>query len=365
MKFTIERAKLAHLLTNVGRVVEQRNTIPILSHVMLSATPTTPATDGGNLAVQGTDLDIVATAGTEAEVAAPGAVCVEAKLLSDIVKKAGATEIAFSLEGDKLIVKSGRSRFSLSTLPATDFPNLDGGNFDVGFDIDLASLFAPVSFAMSTEETRFYLNGVYLHNIDGRIVAVATDGHRLARHIGPVAPLFEGVIVPRKVVGVLPKGSAHVSLSTTKIRIVSDDMTLTSKLIDGTFPDYQRVIPTGNDKIATFDASAMRSAVDRVSTVASVNGRGVKLAFSSGEGGEGAVELSVADANHGTATDEVAAAYGADALAIGFNSKYLVELVGQFPPGDVKLAMRDEGSPSVFTSDGAPDLLAVLMPCRV
>lgn len=354
MRLTIPKADLTRVLTTVGRVVEARNIIPILSNVLLTAS-------AGRLQVTGTDLDIVATDSTPAEVIAPGSLCVDAKLLSDIAKKAGG-DVTLSLEGDQLIVKSGRSRFALPTLPAEDFPSLDGGTFDAQFEIDLAALFAPVAFAISTEETRYYLNGVFLHTHDENLRAVATDGHRLSRHqiAYPGEDAFKGIIVPRKTVGLLPKGTVSVSVSESKIRISTGDFVITSKLVDGTFPDYERVIPTGNDKVAVFDSNAMRSAAARVSVVSSERGRAVKLAFA-----DGAATLTVNNPDSGSATEEVAVSYDSDPLEIGFNSQYLTELVGIFPAGDIRLALADSGSPSLFTSEKAPELLAVLMPMRV
>lgn len=273
MKLTIPKSDLSRLITGVGKVVESRSTIPILSNVLLTATADT-------LTVRGTDLDIEATASVAAS-CSPGSICVDAKLFSGIVAKASG-DISLSLEADKLIVKSGRSKFSLATLPAEDFPSFGDSKFDATFDIDLASLFAPVAFAISTEETRYYLNGVFFRGYDDKTVAVATDGHRLGRHIvGETAP-FEGVIVPRKTVSLLPKGTVTVSVSTNRIQISSADFVMTSKLIDGTFPDYERVIPRNNDKIVTVDRDEMMKAADRVAAVSSERGKAVRLSIAPG-----------------------------------------------------------------------------------
>lgn len=353
MQLTISRTDLARLLTSVGRVVEARNTIPILSNVMLTAAA--DAT-GGGLAVMGTDLDIVATAGVEADITESGSICVDAKLLGDIARKAGADSITLSLDGDKLTVKSDRSKFTLQTLPASDFPDMGTHNFDAEFDIDLAALFAPVAFAVSTEETRYYLNGVFFKG-GAPSVAVATDGHRLARHVGPDLPAFAGIIVPRKLVGILPKGSARVSVSQSRIRVVSSEMTLTSKLIDGTFPDYERVIPSQNDREVTVDRDAMMKAAERVVTVSSERGRAVKLSIA-----PGAMALS-ARSDAGSAEDEVAADYSGEPFDIGFNSAYVRDVFGVIQPGDVKLELA-EGAPALIKG-GDENLTLVLMPCRI
>ncbi|MEY9198713.1 DNA polymerase-3 subunit beta [Sinorhizobium fredii] len=350
MRLLIGKQELARVMANVSRVVESRNTIPILGNVMLAAA-------GGGLAVTGTDLDIVATSSAAADIEQDGAICVDAKLFGDIVKKVGG-DISISLEGDKLTVKSGRSRFSLATLPAADFPDLGGGTFTAEFELDLASLFAPVSFAISNEETRFYLNGVFFAATDGQpSVAVATDGHRLARNFGPVLPTFAGIIVPRKTVSLLPKGQVKVSVSESKIRVVAGDFVMTSKLIDGTFPDYQRVIPQNNDKSVVVDRDAMMGAADRVVTVSSEKGRAVKLAIA-----PGSISLS-ARSDVGDAQDEVAAEYGGEPFDMGFNSQYLRDVFGVLPVGEVQMQLA-EGAPALITG-GAEGLLLLLMPMRV
>jgi DNA polymerase-3 subunit beta len=350
MRLLIGKQELARVMANVGRVVESRNTIPILGHVMLAAA-------GGGLAVTGTDLDIVATASATADIEKDGAVCVDAKLFGDIVKRISG-DISLSLEAEKLIVKSGRSRFSLATLPAADFPDLGGGTFTAEFDLDIAAMFAPVSFAISNEETRFYLNGVYFQSTEGdSSVAVATDGHRLARNFGPALPTFAGIIVPRKTVSLLPKGEVRVSVSDTKIRIVAGDFVLTSKLIDGTFPDYNRVIPTQNDKSVAVDRDAMMGAAERVVTVSSEKSRAVKLAIA-----PGSIGLS-ARSDVGDAQDEVAADYTGEPFDMGFNSQYLRDVFGVLPVGQVNMQLA-EGAPALITG-GAEGLLLLLMPMRV
>lgn len=353
MRFSISRAHLTRVIGAVSKVVESRNTIPVLSHLLLTA-------QDGRLRVTGSDLDITATASVEADVTTPGTICVDAKLLGSIAAKAGADSVELSLEAEKLTVKSGRSRFSLATLPAVDFPTLADGKYDATFDLDIAALFAPVQFAISTEETRFYLNGVFFKGTADDYTAVATDGHRLARHVKAGGCPFPGIIVPRKAVGLLPKGTVTVSVSETKIRIDAGDFVMVSKLIDGTFPDYERVIPKANDKVIIFGSDDMRQAASRVSVVSPDRGRAVKLSFA-----EGVVTLAVNNPSSGSASDEIFVNYDGDPLDIGFNGAYLAELVGIFPAGDITLALADSGSPALFTSDKAPELLAVLMPMRV
>jgi DNA polymerase-3 subunit beta len=353
MHLLIGKADLARVITSVARVVEARNTIAILSNLKLTA-------GAGTLTVTGTDLDIVATASAPADITKPGEICVDAKLLADIAKKASG-DISMSLDGDKLIVKSGRSRFTLGTLPAADFPSLDGGRYDATFDIDLAGLFAPVAFAMAVKEpNRPYLEGVYFHRVEGNAVAVATNGHRLARHVGPATEDFPSVIVGQKAVSLLPKGSVNVSVSEEKIRVQTSDLTLTSKLVYGTYPDYPRVIPMSNELVVGADKGEILKAADRVTVVSSDRGNAVKLSVASG-----AINLTVNSLEHGNAQDEVATDYSGEPVEIGFNSIYLRDALQVFPDGHVEIALRDSGSPARITSDGAPGLDVTLMPMRV
>ncbi|SFB52585.1 DNA polymerase-3 subunit beta [Rhizobium sp. NFR07] len=352
MQLNISRTELARVVGAVGKVVEARNTIPILSNILLEA-------EGGTLKVTATDLDIQATASAEADVQKAGTTTVSAKLLGEIVRKASAADISISLVDNRLEVKSGRSKFKLETLPASDFPDILGkGTFDAEFDIDLAGLFAPVAFAISTEETRYYLGGVYFHVVDGKAVAVATDGHRLARNRGPVVPEFAGVIVGRKTVGLLPKGEVTVSVSQEKIRIQHADISLTANLIDGTFPDYQRVIPRDNDKIITVNRDEMMKAAERVVTVSSEKGRSVKLSIA-----PGSIALA-ARSDAGEAEDEVAAEYSGEPFYVGFNSQYVRDLFNVLPAGEVTMALSDGGGAAVITG-GLAGWDGVLMPVRV
>lgn len=351
MHLVIHKEDLARAVGAVAKVVETRNTIPILSNVMLTAAAS--ASSDGGLSVMATDLDILATAGAPATVNAAGSICVEAKLLTDIARKATG-DITMILDDGKLVVKSGRSRFSLQTLPAEDFPNLGTHNYDAEFETDLAALFAPVAFAMSSEETRFYLQGIYLEPT----AATATDGHRLGTNATDL-PEFTPVIVPRKLVGLVPKGIVKVSVSQQKIRLETDALTLTSKLIDGTFPDYERVIPKNNDKLVVVDRDAIMKAADRVATVSSDRGRAVKLSIT-----PGSIGLHVSNPESGSANDEVEADYSGEPIDIGFNAQYVRDVFGVLPPGPVTLALADSGSPTLITG-GAEGLTLVIMPMRI
>jgi DNA polymerase-3 subunit beta len=372
MRVTLERSNLLKSLNHVQRVVERRTTIPILSNVLLSAS-------GSSLMMKATDLDLEINEATPAEIEQEGATTVAAHLLYDIVRKlpdGSEVMLATNPDGTSMTVAAGRSNFKLQCLPESDFPQLSAGEFSHTFRLEstvLGMLIDRTQFAISTEETRYYLNGIYLHAVenDGAIAlrAVATDGHRLARcetDAPEGSQTMPGIIIPRKAVGELqklvddPDIRVSVELSDTKIRFTIGAVVLTSKLIDGTFPDYQRVIPSGNDKEMVVDRQTFTSAVDRVSTVSSERGRAVKLAMADGQ-----LTLTVNNPDSGSATEELAANYEHDPLEIGFNARYLLDIANQLESGDVTFKLADAGSPTLILDNGESNTLYVLMPMRV
>jgi len=371
MKVTIERNSLLKTLGHVQSVVERRNTIPILSNVMMEA-------EGDSVAMTATDLDIAIIETTSAAVVQPGSTTVPAHTLFDIVRKLpDGSEVELSLEeNDRLVVKAGRSRFTLTCLDKEDFPVMSEGDMPHRFEVaaeELKRLIDKARFAISTEETRYYLNGIYLHvanTEDGATLrAVATDGHRLAQveqDVPDGAAGMPGIIIPRKTVGEIRKlidevdGAVSVSLSETKIRFQFGGAVITSKLIDGTFPDYSRVIPEGNDKMLEMDVRVFAESVDRVSTISSDKTRSVKLALT-----EDLLTLSVSSPDSGTAREELAAAYSADALEIGFNSRYLLDILAQIEGETVQVMLADPSSPTVLKDMLDEAALYVLMPMRV
>jgi len=372
MKVTVERAELLKSLGHVHRVVERRNTIPILANVLIRA-------ERSKLSLKATDLDLEVNESIAAEVSPGGSTTVPAHMFYDIVRKLPeGSQIVLEASGDRavLAIRAGRSRFTLQTLPESDFPDLAAGEMSHSFTLaatDLKRLIDKTQFAISTEETRYYLNGIYLHTAGGNknatLRAVATDGHRLAQVELPLpqgAAGMPGIIVPRKTVGevqrLIEDSEAEVSieLSAGKIRFTLGDVVLTSKLIDGTFPDYARVIPAANDKELVVDKKEFEAAVDRVSTVSSERGRAVKLALTSGR-----LVLSVTNPDSGSATEELEVEYGADALDIGFNSRYLLDIAAQIEGEVAVLKLADPGSPTLIQDKDAKGALYVLMPMRV
>jgi len=372
MKVTVERSELLRSLGHVHRAVERRNTIPILANVLLRA-------DRATLSLKATDLDLEVTDAIAAEAAPGGSTTVPAHMFYDIVRKLPeGAQIVLESSGDRaaLAIRAGRSRFTLQTLPESDFPDLAAGDLTHKFTVgaaDLKRLIDKTQFAISTEETRYYLNGIYLHTAGAgnalMLRAVATDGHRLAQFelaAPPGAEGMPGVIVPRKTVGEVQRlidsveGEVSVELSQSKIRFTLGSVVLTSKLIDGTFPDYSRVIPLGNDKQLEVDKKEFEQAVDRVSTVASERGRAVKLALSAGR-----LVLSVTNPDSGSATEELEVGYDAEPLDIGFNSRYLLDIAGQLEGDTAVLKLADPGSPTLLADKEAKGALYVLMPMRV
>jgi DNA polymerase-3 subunit beta len=370
MKATIERATLLKGLGHVHSVVERRNTIPILSNVLIEA-----GEDGG-IRLMATDLDLQINETLEANVTDPGATTVPAHTLFDIVRKLpeGSQVELIAAEG-RMQVNAGRARFTLATLPRDDFPVIAEGELPTAFELPAATLRQIIDktrFAISTEETRYYLNGIYLHVSDEAqpvLKAAATDGHRLARVTVPRpdgAQGMPGVIIPRKCVAELRKlldevdGTVQASLSESKIRFGLGNAVLTSKLIDGTFPDYSRVIPTANDKLLKLDPRSLEEGVDRVSTIASERTRAVKMSLDRDR-----VTLSVTSPENGTASEEVSADYAADGIEIGFNARYLLDILGQIEGDTMEIHLADAAAPTLLRENDKASALYVLMPMRV
>ena len=373
MKLTIERGDLFDALSHVQNVVERRNTIPILSNVLMRA-------EDGELTLTATDLDIEAIDSAPAKVEREGGITAPAGTLFDVVRKlpAGA-DVVLELdpENQRLSIQSGRAQFALPTLPASDFQTMGSDDSAVTFDVDpadLRRLIDKTRFAISTEETRYYLNGVYLHAADGaeggRVLrTVATDGHRLALAEIPApkgADGLDGVIVPRKAVTearrLIDTASEPVQLGVSDNKIVfkAGAAVLTAKLIDGSFPDYARVIPQGNDKKLTIPNKAFEAAVDRVATVSAERSRSVKMSLD-----DDRLTLAVNHAETGQGHEELEAEYGSGAMEIGFNARYLLDIAAQIEADDAEFLFNDPASPALVLDPGDPNAKYVLMPLRV
>jgi DNA polymerase III subunit beta len=375
MKATIERATLLKSLGHVQSVVERRNTIPILSNVLIEA-----AADS-SLRLMATDLDLqIVETMNAVSVDVPSTITVSAHLLFDIARKLpDGSQVSLEAADGKLVIRAGRSRFSLPTLPRDDFPVIAEGDLPTSFELAAASLIEVIDktrFAISTEETRYYLNGIFFHVSDDPepvLKAAATDGHRLARVTLPRpdgAQDMPDIIIPRKCIAELRKlleeageSKVLVDLSTSKIRFTlggGNGIILTSKLIDGTFPDYSRVIPTGNDKLLKLDPKSLAEGVDRVATIAREKTRAVKLSLEADK-----VSLSVTSPDNGTATEEIPSSYDSDPIEIGFNASYLIDILGEIEGDSVELHLADASAPTLIREQEKSTALYVLMPMRV
>ena len=367
MKATIERATLLKSLGHVQSVVERRNTIPILSNVLIEAR------DDGSIRLMATDLDLQVDESVPAQVTQAGATTVSAHTFFDIVRKLPeGSQVELSASEGKMQVVAGRARFNLSTLPRDDFPVIAEGELPTRFELPAATLRQIIDktrFAISSEETRYYLMGIFLHVADDKLKAAATDGHRLARVTVDKPEGADGmpdVIIPKKCVVELRKlldeveGTAEVSLSPTKVRFGLGSAVLTSKLIDGTFPDYNRVIPTANDKLLNLDPKSFMAGVDRVATIASEKTRAVKMAVDRDK-----ITLSVTSPENGLAVEEIAADYGSDNIEIGFNARYLMDILAQIEGDTVEVHLADASAPTLLRENDKSNALYVLMPMRV
>jgi DNA polymerase-3 subunit beta len=364
----ISRAALLPALATAVRVVERRNTIPVLANIMLAA-------EAGSLTIQATDLDIQITARLTCQLAGPAvSTTLPAQNLHDIVRKLpDGCEITLSGDEREWTIAGGRSKFRLPCLPASDFPVMPAVDPGEAFSLPAENLrraIEAVRFAISTEETRYYLNGIHLHRDAGNgLIAVTTDGHRLARMPMQLAEPIDlpAVIVPRKTVDqilkVLPeKGEVKLGLSASRVSLELESVALVSKLIDGTYPDYQRVVPQENANRYLVDRAQLAAAVDRVTTIAS-SSHAVKFSFAEGE-----LTLTADNPDSGSAEETVPISLiSGDPVEIGFNGRYCLDMLATANSENVVFELADGGSPARVVLDGADDWSPyfVIMPMRV
>src|SRR5271168_5492071 len=374
MKFKADRATLLKALAHVQSVVEKRNTIPILANVLI-------AVRDGKLSLTATDMEIAIVEDVAASTTRNGACTAPAATLYEIVRRLpDGAEVELDHPGgdSQLALRAGRYATSLVVLPVEDFPAMTAGALPHRFNLSaqvLRGLIDRTRFAISTEETRYYLNGIYLHAAESEgtrvLRAVATDGHRLARVEEPLpegAGSMPGVIIPRKTVNELRKlleeesGSVEIGLSDTRIQFKLGTVTLTSKLIDGTFPEYERVIPRDNDKVLRVGKKDFADAVARVAAISAERSRPVKLSLA-----RDLLVLSAASAEQGSSTEELdgdRVKYEAGPLEIGFQARYLNDITDQIVD-QVEFRFADGAAPTIVQDATDASALYVLMPMRV
>ncbi|ERS91542.1 MULTISPECIES: DNA polymerase III subunit beta [unclassified Halomonas] len=367
MKFSISREALLRPLTLVAGVVERRQTLPVLSNVLIQV-------GQEELALTGTDLEVELIGRTVASrVDEPGSVTVPARKLMDICKSLpDQAELQFSLEEGRAVLRSGRSRFTLSTLPVAEFPSVEESPGSVELSLPrgvLKQLIDATSFAMAQQDVRYYLNGMLLEMRDNLIRAVATDGHRLAVCSRPAELRMETpqkLIVPRKgileLVRLLDDGEDPVSLTlgASHIRAHTGDFTFTSKLVDGKFPDYERVVPRGGDKVFIADRAKLRQVLSRTAILSNEKYRGVRLNLE-----EGNLRVMANNPEQEEAEENIAIEYSGGPLEIGFNVGYLVDVLNALDEDRVQMTLADSNSSALMEEPGGGDALYVVMPMRL
>lgn len=367
MQFTIQREALLKPLQLVAGVVERRQTLPVLSNVLL-------VVDGSTLSLTGTDLEVELVGRIQLEEPAEaGEITVPARKLMDICKSLP-DEVALTLkvEDNKAVIKAGRSRFTLATLPASDFPNVEEGPGSMTFSVNqnkLRRLIERTSFAMAQQDVRYYLNGMLLEINKGQLRAVATDGHRMAMCTLDADIDYQEryqLIVPRKGILELARllGEADdlvsIVLGTHHIRATTGDFTFTSKLVDGKFPDYERVLPRGGDKIVLADRQVLRNAFSRTAILSNEKYRGIRLMLS-----DSMLKIQANNPEQEEAEEDIAVEYNGSALEIGFNVSYLLDVMNVLNNEQIKMILSDANSSALVQESESDDSVYVVMPMRL
>lgn len=371
MKFSVEKNIIFKSLSHIQSIVEKKNTLPILSNILIEAKE-------NHLVLSATDMDISITDKLHCNIIEMGSTTVSAHTLYDIIRKLpDSSEIEIiSNDGKIMSLRAGKSKFSLGCLPKEDFPIIEIGDLENELNIDsqkFLQLIDKTRFAISNEETRYFLNGIYFHikqvNQTSILSLVATDGHRLAKFdfdFKESALDIPGVIIPKKTVNELHKllsdydGSIKINLNSNKMVFFVGNFILITKLIDGNFPDYKRVIPQDNNNVLKINRQDFSLAVDRVSTITNDKSPVIKFKLL-----KNLMNMSSVNAESGTATEDIVTNYSGDEIEIGFNSKYMLEMVNNLDDNQIILNFKDSASPVTAIEDSNPELTYVLMPMRV
>lgn len=369
LHLVVEKQSLLKALAHCQGVVERRNTVPILAHVLLEA-------EGNSLKITATDLEIALVETIPAHIKAQGSTTVSAHLLFDVVRKLPeGAEIELKLEegGASLRLQSGRASYSFACLPALEFPSMTTEDLPCTFKIhgaELSRLIDKTRFSMSTEETRYYLNGIFFHSTsDGFLRAVATDGLRLAQaqvELPAQASTMPHVIISRKTIQEIRKlideiaEEITISLSDNQVRFAVGSSVLISRLIEGKFPDYEKVIPFGNDKVLEVDVKAFAEAVDRISIMSTDKLRPVKMRV---EGNT--MAISAHSSETGSAVEELEVKYESNPIDFGFNARFILDVTQQIANSTLQILIGDETQAIIAKDAGDASALYVLMPMRV
>tara|TARA_B100000902_G_C27322377_1_gene925579 strand:+ start:3873 stop:5000 length:1128 start_codon:yes stop_codon:yes gene_type:complete len=375
MEIKANSSDLLKALNHIHGIVEVRHTLPILSNIVLSAA-------NNELSLSSTNLDIFCSDKINAEIVTSGEISVPAITFFEIVKRLpSGSDVILSMadEDTELVLKCGRSKFNLSTLKTEDFPILSDRDLLTNFVIsadELSRMIDKTKFAISNEETRYYLNGIFFHKAESNSIkflrAVATDGHRLAQYDIPLpqgADEITGIIIPKKTVFELRKvlddadGDVNVSLNENKIKFSFNNLKIVSKVIDGTFPDYTKVIPQNNDKKFKTNNSELKNAIDRVSAVAineETKSKAIKLTIENNK-----LNLSVESQSKGSAKEEIDISYNNEKVDIGFNSRYLLDICNEVDGDEIDVNLLDSISPAIILDKTDENLFFVLMPMRI
>ena len=375
MEFKINSTDLLKALSHIHGIVEVRHTLPILSNIILEA-------KDDKLILSSTNLDIYCSDKIKAEVLQSGEVSVSAVTFFEIIKRlpSGSEVLMIMEEGENEIrLTCGRSKFNLSTLKTDDFPIISDSDLSTNFVLsadELIRIIDKTKFAVSNEETRYYLNGIFLHKAERNSIqflrAVATDGHRLAQYDIPLpqgAEDITGIIIPKKTIYELRKvlddanGDVSVSLNENKIKFSFNDLKVVSKVIDGTFPDYTKVIPQKNDKNFKTNNSDLKNAIDRVSAVAAneeSKSKAIKFCIENNS-----LSLSVESQSKGSANEMIDVNYSGDKVDIGFNSKYIIDICNEVDGDEISMSLSDSISPATILDKTDENLFFVLMPMRI
>ena len=368
MKFTIARDRLLKALQLATGVVERRQTLPVLANLLIRA-------DENGVALTGTDLEVEMVAHTNVDVEQPGEITIPARKLADIWRALpDGADVSVSAEGDRSTIKSGRSRFTLATLPANDFPQIEGGETDVVVSVaqaDLRALIDQVGFAMAQQDVRYFLNGMLFEVTEEHLRTVATDGHRLAMctkgcTLETPITVRRQAIVPRKAVLELSRlldeedEAIRIQLGSNHLRVTKGPFTLTTKLVDGQFPDYDKVVPKDASRTLIGDRDSLRQGFQRASILSNEKYRGVRLAIAADQ-----LTIQANNPEQEEAEEVVAVEFSGSDLEIGFNVSYLLDVLGVMAADGVKLSVSEANSWALLESSRSDDALYVVMPMRL